>query len=135
MITVTTEILDDMQLQILNNPDRIGFHYQRIIPVAEFMSILEQRFPGRSMEISLNSKSINTGTFFQRVEWFFDNNMIEFLDLDNETTIPFKINLEDVEEIEFTDTWLDTRYEKFDMGGVFDIALFDGFEIQITVEK
>ena len=129
-----TQILDEVQLQILNDPERVGFAYERTITIEEFINIFNQRFHGFPVSISFSNDYIDTGMFFNKAIIYFNNNEIQFTEMDEEASYDFRINMNNIQEIEMNDYWLDTRYKEFEMGAVFKFVGNDDFSIEIKVE-
>jgi len=127
--------LDEVQLQILNDPERVGFAYERTITPQEFMDVFEARLTGRPIYISHDNDVLNVGVpFEQTVAVLYCDNTLEFYEEDGQVPYQFKINLDNIETIEITDFWLDHRYED-DMGAIFRFYGNDGFGIEINAKK
>lgn len=128
--------LDEVQRQILNNPNRVGLSYERTITSEEFIRIFEARFTGRTIYISYDNDYLNTGIPFEKsVAVLYCDNTLEFYEEDGEVPYQFKINLDNIETIEIADFWLDHRYPEDDMGAIFNFLGNDGFSIEINAEK
>jgi len=126
--------LDEVQLEILNNPNLVDFAYERTITVEEFIKIFNERFHGLPVAVNFFNDYVDTGLFFDQAIIYFNNNKIQFAELDEEASYSLRINMNNIQEIQMTDYWLDKRYPEFEMGAVFNFVGNDDFHIEVKVE-
>lgn len=110
----------------------------KTISVEEFVAIFEERFNERVISVSYDNGTVNFGLSFEEavVAWY-EANTIHFMESENIGEVPydFKINLDEIDQIQMVDYWLDGVFKETDLGARFVFIGKDNSKIVIDADK